>query len=122
MPHLVAAAIAARLASGSCQRLSRSVPSISRAISLTLIRLLYRGLSAGSGDLWVSISWLAMTGPPTPVFSQVFILKGFKSCVLEVRIPKGLRAGFAEVRIVKDLVTGKRGLWTGEKGRGSRQG
>jgi hypothetical protein len=34
----------------------------------------------------------------------VFILKGFKSCVLEVRILKELVAGFAEVRILKDLV------------------
>ena len=34
----------------------------------------------------------------------MFIPKGFKSCVLEVRIPKGLRVGFSEVRIVKDLV------------------
>ena len=43
-------------------------------------------------------------GAPPPVFSEVFILKGFKSCVLEVRILKGLRVGFAEVRILKDLV------------------
>ena len=42
--------------------------------------------------------------PPTPVFSEVFILNGFKSCVLEVWILKGLEASFAEVRIVKDLV------------------
>jgi len=41
---------------------------------------------------------------PLGVFSEVFILKSFKFCVLEVRIPKGLRAGFAEVRIIKDLV------------------
>ena len=47
---------------------------------------------------------------PLGVFSEVFILKGFKSCVLEVRNPKGLRTGFAEVRIVKDLVTGDSGL------------
>jgi len=47
--------------------------------------------------------WLANT-TPLGVFSEVFILKDFKSCVLEVRIPKGLRAGFSEVRIVKHLV------------------
>jgi hypothetical protein len=34
----------------------------------------------------------------------VFILKGFKSCVLEVRILRELRARFAEVRILQDLV------------------
>ena len=46
-------------------------------------------------------------GPPPPgVFSEVFILKGFKSCVLEVFIPEGLRTCFSEVRIVKDLVAG----------------
>jgi hypothetical protein len=33
----------------------------------------------------------------------VFILKGFKSCVLEVRILKKLRAHFSEVRILKSL-------------------
>ena len=42
-------------------------------------------------------------GPPYPVFSEVFILKGFKCCVLEVRILKGLEASFAEVRILKGL-------------------
>ena len=42
---------------------------------------------------------------PTPIFLEVFILKGFKCSVLEVRIPKGLQAGFAEVRILKRLVT-----------------
>jgi len=41
---------------------------------------------------------------PLGVFSEVFILKGFKCCVLEVRILKGLRVGFSEVRILKDLV------------------
>jgi hypothetical protein len=34
----------------------------------------------------------------------VFILKGFKSFVLEVFIPKTLHARFLEVRIPKDLV------------------
>ena len=34
----------------------------------------------------------------------MFILNGFKSCVLEVRIPKGLRVGFSEVRILKGIV------------------
>jgi hypothetical protein len=45
-------------------------------------------------------------GTPLGVFSQVRILKGFKSCVLEVRILNRLQARFAEVRIVKDLVIG----------------
>ena len=44
--------------------------------------------------------------PPPPVFSEVFILKGFKSCVLEVRILKGLQVCFSEVRIPKELVIG----------------
>jgi hypothetical protein len=44
-------------------------------------------------------------GDPSPpgVFSEVFILKGFKSCVLEVRILNELQAGFAEVRILKGI-------------------
>jgi hypothetical protein len=47
-----------------------------------------------------------MRGPPPPVFLEVFILKGFKCCVLEVRILKGLGACFSEVRILKELVIG----------------
>ena len=50
--------------------------------------------------------WLTMRVAPPPVFSEVFILKGFKSCVLEVRILKGLGACFSEVRILKDLAIG----------------
>jgi hypothetical protein len=34
----------------------------------------------------------------------MFILKSFKSFVLEVRILKGLRERFAEVRILMELV------------------
>jgi len=34
----------------------------------------------------------------------VFILQGFKYCVLEVRILRELQARFAEVRILQDLV------------------
>jgi len=34
----------------------------------------------------------------------VFILKSFKSCVLEVRIPEELRARFAKVRILEGIV------------------
>ena len=41
---------------------------------------------------------------PSPVFSYVFILKGFKCCVLEVFILNSLWAGFMEVRIVKGIV------------------
>jgi hypothetical protein len=36
----------------------------------------------------------------------VFILRGFKSFVLEVHILKGLRAHFGEVRILKNLAAG----------------
>jgi len=43
-------------------------------------------------------------GAPSPVFSEEFILKGFKCCVLEVRILKGLGARFSEVRILKELM------------------
>ena len=45
-------------------------------------------------------------GAPSPVFSEVFILKEFKCCVLEVRILKGLEVCFSEVRILKELVNG----------------
>ena len=43
---------------------------------------------------------------PTPlgVFSEVLILQGFKSFVLEVRILKSLQVDFAEVRILKGIV------------------
>jgi hypothetical protein len=37
----------------------------------------------------------------------VFILKGFKSCVLEVRILKELRAHLMEVFILRNLVASK---------------
>ena len=47
---------------------------------------------------------------PTPFFLQVWILKDFKSCVLEVRILNKLWASFAEVRILKDLVNGDPGF------------
>jgi len=44
-------------------------------------------------------------GPlPPGVFLEVFILKGFKSCVLEVRILRELRVSFPEVRILKGIV------------------
>jgi len=66
---------------------------------------------------------------PTPVFSEVFILKGFKSCVLEVRILQELQARFSEVRIIRDLaicdpdkVGAGRRLGTGGRGRRSRRG
>ena len=48
-------------------------------------------------------------GTPTPVFSEVHILKSFKSFVLKVRILKELWARFAEVQIPRDLVAG--GQW-----------
>ena len=40
---------------------------------------------------------------PLPVFSEVLILKGFKSFVLEVLIPQGLRRHFGELRITNEL-------------------
>ena len=58
----------------------------------------------GVGTTEQRFGWKQVT--PLGVFSEVFILKGFKSCVLEVRILKGLQACFVEVRIVKDLVIG----------------
>jgi hypothetical protein len=42
-------------------------------------------------------------GAPTPVFLELHILKGFKSCVLKLRILKGLGVCFAEVRILREL-------------------
>jgi hypothetical protein len=44
-----------------------------------------------------------MTRPSPWGGSEVFILKGFKSCVLEVRIPKELGVLFSEVRNLKGL-------------------
>jgi hypothetical protein len=44
----------------------------------------------------------SLRGSP-PVFLEMQILKDFKSCVLELRIPKGLRVVFAEVQILKEL-------------------
>jgi hypothetical protein len=43
---------------------------------------------------------------PRPFFSELHILKDFKSSVLKLRILQGLQARFAEVRIVKEL-----GMW-----------
>ena len=43
------------------------------------------------------------------------ILKGFKSCVLEVQILRELQARFAEVRIIKELGTGKKEKKSGER-------
>jgi hypothetical protein len=40
---------------------------------------------------------------PLPFFSELHILKGFKSCVLKLRILQGLRVRFAEVQMVKGL-------------------
>ena len=44
-----------------------------------------------------------MLPAPLPLFLEMFILKGFKSFVLEVLIPMGLRTRFSEVRIPKGL-------------------
>jgi hypothetical protein len=58
------------------------------------------GVSEG---LFGDTGWLTMRGPLPPVFLQMHILKGFKSCVLKLRILKGLRALFAKVRILLGL-------------------
>jgi hypothetical protein len=42
-------------------------------------------------------------GAPPPLFLKLHILKGFKSCVLKLRIPKGLGALFSEMQILKKL-------------------
>src|SRR6267378_2987253 len=60
MPRRVASAMAARLASGSCQRLSSSVPSMSSAMSRTAIPELYR--ESGNGLVRVVVN------RPTPWF------------------------------------------------------
>jgi hypothetical protein len=41
--------------------------------------------------------------PRHPFFSELHILKGFKCCVLKLRILQGLQARFAELHIVKGL-------------------
>jgi hypothetical protein len=44
-----------------------------------------------------SVNWQAfgLEGvPPPPLFSELHILKGFKSCVLKLRILQGLEARF----------------------------
>jgi hypothetical protein len=49
--------------------------------------------------------WLTIRGTPSPVFSEVLILKDFKSFVSEVLIPQGLRRHFGELRIANGLGT-----------------
>ena len=53
--------------------------------------------------LVAGIRGMGLRHPPTPLFLQVFIPKGFKSCVLEVLILGELQAVFAEVRILNGL-------------------
>jgi hypothetical protein len=59
-------------------------------------------------------------GSPWGVFSQLHILKGFKSCVLKLRIPKGLQSYFSKVRILKELVNSE--LWVVSSGRKEKKG
>ena len=47
--------------------------------------------------------WSTIGVTPLPFFSEVLILKGFKSCVSEVLIPQGLRRHFGELRITNEL-------------------
>ena len=57
--------------------------------------------------------------PPRHLFfSELHILKGFKCCVLKLRILQGLQARFAKVRIVKELGIGGVG-WREEEKHGS---
>src|SRR5271155_5233282 len=61
----------------------------------------------GTGKLTVDSSRLTARerreggGPPSPFFSELHILMGFKSCVLKLRILQELPARFAEPRIPK---------------------
>ena len=87
MPRRVAAAMAARLASGSCQRLSSSVPSMSSAIRRTLIRLLYRGRAEGLDGI--------SCGIPPP---QFFVNAGSKGLsVLVSRLESAFTGNLASV-------------------------
>jgi hypothetical protein len=51
------------------------------------------------GSAWVE----RKVRPCSPVFLQMFILKGFKFNVLELLIPEGLQARFLELRILKGI-------------------
>jgi hypothetical protein len=50
---------------------------------------------------------------PSPLFSQLHILKGFKSCVLKLRILQELPAHFAKVRILKGIAAVRRRMSNG---------
>ena len=57
-----------------------------------------------SSEWWVVCSEQGSRGQaPCPVFLEMFILKSFKSCVLELFIVEGLRANFSQVRMLKRL-------------------
>jgi hypothetical protein len=64
-------------------------------------------VSVGSGVWWSGLSQLGVNQRrdllPPPFFSELHILKGFKSCVLKVRILIELGVDFLEVRIVEEL-------------------
>jgi hypothetical protein len=48
--------------------------------------------------------WFLKRGRTTPhLFSDLFILRGFKSNVLELFIPKGLQRDFTELMILRGL-------------------
>ena len=57
----------------------------------------------GSFSARPSGSTLILGCGPLPVFLEMQILKGFKSCVLKVRILRELEADFLDVRIPKSL-------------------
>ena len=50
---------------------------------------------------------VSQRGPPTPVFLELHILKGFKSFVLKLRILWELETGFLEMRILKGIARGE---------------
>jgi hypothetical protein len=75
---------------------------------MELLALLRVGCLLGvekRGSDWVGRKpWI-----PPGVFPQLQILKGFKSCVLKLRIPKGLLSRFSEVRILWMLAVQDKG-------------
>jgi hypothetical protein len=60
------------------------------------------------------LAW-KMTPTLSPFFSELHIPKGFKCCVLKLRILQGLQARFAEVHTAKDLGMGRAGGRAEEK-------
>src|SRR5712692_44502 len=88
MPRRVASAMAARLAAGSCQRLSSSVPSMSNAINRTAIPQLYRelgGALAQDGAVFIGCSffwWMGYTPGILYEYQNKGVVKfAFRKCM-----------------------------------------